>query len=513
MASVGQARIEVPSPARASAVYIQTLETINLRKLRHMSMAVKTMPTPMPPPEKRVQWLPLSGKLNGVLNGEGAAEEPTKMQRPQSAVVHSMNRRLSTSGANAEARTSSEIIKIAFEVGENARREIVGRSTEARPHTSGGEGSGSSTKNRPMSAMASISRGGIASTAEKADIEELKREIMEVAKRINNNRKELQQSDAKVSSALARVTSVDETENALKRFITTSDPAQMQMAKNALLCMVLQKHEELYRDTLCVLNLQHEGAPSDAAASRSSSGSSMVSARDRTKDGLPRSRSGVMLALVDRTKSLSSQISQMKHETSTAASELHQAKSDIKKLTEERELLRATLTQAGRSGSASIKIVRPVSAPRARAPPALAEHPSSARVQGGCDGCELLEIRTRDTHLLLQAAEESNKTLSEKIAALNEEKSEWQRRAPAKKGEIAPPAPHQAKPEPAPATNSDNSKEMAALKKKVTELEKALSVKVQQVHILDAHLRKIYFQDRYSSFKISSGYTFSNQCR
>lgn len=450
-----------------------------------MSTAVKTMATPMPPAEKRVQWLPPSNggstgniKPNGVLNGDLPPAQ--KLQRPQSAVVHSMNRKLLLP---SEVRNSSDSIKIAFEGGENERREIIGKfSSEARPHTSGGEGS--STRNhRPLSAMASISRGGTVSSAEKFEIEDLKREILEVAKCINNNRTELQQSDAKVSSTLARVLSVDETENALKRFITTNDPAQVQMAKNTLLCMVLQKHEELHRDILSTLHKEHgafNGEQATRTSSNSSSSSSIGSARDRGRDGLPRSRSAVMLALVDKTKSLSSQISGMKDESMSAANQLQDAKLEIRKLTEERELLRATLTQAGRPGGGSIKMVRPVSAPRARQPSALAVQ-ISARTAGACDGCELLEVRICETRLLLQAAEDTNQSLSEKVAALTAEKSEWQRRTSSRKAPELVHAPAAAAPAHAPAAASaDQSGEMAKLKKKIADLEKSLKEKAKE---------------------------------
>eukprot|EP00802_Teleaulax_amphioxeia_P003831 Tamp_03834.p1 GENE.Tamp_03834~~Tamp_03834.p1 ORF type:complete len:714 (+),score=246.13 Tamp_03834:147-2288(+) len=450
-----------------------------------MSTVVKA-PTPVPPPEKRVQWLPPSngsmangGKHPGLNGGDLPLAQPSKLQRPQSAVVHGTSRRLSVQGPAPDARHSSDSIKIPFEGGENERREALAKissdGTSARPHTSGGEGS--SGRNRPLSAMASISRGGSVPSAEKVEIEDLKREIMEVTKRINSNRKELLQQHGK-SSGLSRVSSVDETENALKRFITTSDPTQVQMAKNSLLCMVLQKHEELHRDTLRSLNLQHGAGAAEVENGRTPrSSGSLGSARDKNNN----SRSATMLALVDMTRSLSDQISGMKEQTNSAASELEEAKTQIRKLTEERELLRATLTQAGASGKATVKIVRPVSAPRARAAAPLADRPNSARAIGACQGCEVLEVRIRETHLLLKEAEEKNTELAANIEALNEEKMQWQRRAPANKKPDSPPtAPASAPAAAPPAASNDSAKEIAALKKKVSDLEKQLAGKTKE---------------------------------
>ena len=48
--------------------------------------------------------------------------------------------------------------------------------------------------------MPSMTRGGTVSTGEKVEIEELKREIIEVTKRINSNRQELMLQHAKASS-------------------------------------------------------------------------------------------------------------------------------------------------------------------------------------------------------------------------------------------------------------------------------------------------------------------------
>jgi DNA repair exonuclease SbcCD ATPase subunit len=188
-----------------------------------------------------------------------------------------------------------------------------------------------------------------------------------------------------------------------------------------------------------------------------------------------------MLALVDMTRSLSDQISGMKEQTNSAASELEEAKTQIRKLTEERELLRATLTQAGASGKATVKIVRPVSAPRARAAAPLADRPNSARAIGACQGCEVLEVRIRETHLLLKEAEEKNTELAANIEALNEEKMQWQRRAPANKKPDSPPtAPASAPAAAPPAASNDSAKEIAALKKKVSDLEKQLAGKTKE---------------------------------
>ncbi len=449
-----------------------------------MSTVVKVPTAPVPPPEKRVQWLPPSNssvpngsKHPGLNGGELPLAQPSKLQRPQSAVVHGTSRRLPAQGPAPEARHSSDSIKIPFEGRENERREALAKissdGTSARPHTSGGEGS--SGRNRPLSAMASISRGGSVTSAEKVEIEDLKREIIEVTKRINSNRKELMQQHGK-SNGLSRVSSVDETENALKRFITTSDPTQVQMAKNSLLCMVLQKHEELHRDTLRSLNLQHGAGAAEVENGRTPP-SSLGSARDKNNN----SRSATMLALVDMTRSLSDQIWGMKEQTNSAASELEEAKAQIRKLTEERELLRATLTQAGASGKATVKIVRPVSAPRARAAAPLADRPNSARATGACQGCEVLEVRIRETHLLLKAAEEKNTELADNIEALNEEKMQWQRRAPANKKPDSPPtAPAPTPAAPPPAASNDSAKEIAALKKKVSDLEKQLAGKTKE---------------------------------
>jgi hypothetical protein len=386
-------------------------------------MSTVKVPTPVPPPEKRVQWLPPSNGstangvkllgLNSPLNsGDLPPAQPSKLQRPQSAVVHSASRRPSAQGPVPDLRHSSDSIKIPMEGSENERREIPPKISadfgpgvvgSGRPHTSGGEGS-SAGRNRPQSAMPSMSRAGSVPSAEKLEIEDLKREIMEVTKRINSNRKELIQQHGGNNSGLGRVSSVDETESALKRFITTSDPTQVQMAKNTLLCMVLQKHEELHRDTLSALSLQHGAGAADVDNGRTPrSSGSLGSARDKSNN----SRSATMLALVDMTRSLSDQVSGMKDQTNSAASELEEAKGQIRKLTEERELLRATLTQAGASGKgATVKIVRPVSAPRARAVAPLSDRPSSARDSGACQGCELLEVRIHETHMLLKAAEE-----------------------------------------------------------------------------------------------------------
>jgi hypothetical protein len=177
-----------------------------------MATAVKTMPTPMPPPDKRVQWLPpnesnstgnlFSGGKPSVfngLNGDLPTAQPTKLQRPQSAVVHSMNRRLSAPGSQSEVRSSSESIKINLnQGGENERLDIFQSKMDARPHSSGA-GSDMS-RNRPQSAMPSMTRGGTVSTGEKVEIEELKREIIEVTKHINSNRQELILQHAKASS-------------------------------------------------------------------------------------------------------------------------------------------------------------------------------------------------------------------------------------------------------------------------------------------------------------------------
>lgn len=189
-----------------------------------------------------------------------------------------------------------------------------------------------------------------------------------------------------------------------------------------------------------------------------------------------------MLALVDMTRSLSDQVSGMKDKTNSAASELEEAKGQIRKLTEERELLRATLTQAGASGKgATVKIVRPVSAPRARAVAPLSDRPSSARDSGACQGCELLEVRIHETHMLLKAAEERNQVLAGNIEALSEEKLGWQRRAPANKIPDSPTsAPPSVPAAPPPAAGTDGAKEIAALKKKVTDLEKLLAGKTKE---------------------------------
>ena len=461
-------------------------------------MSTVKVPTPVPPPEKRVQWLPPSNGstangvkllgLNSPLNsGDLPPAQPSKLQRPQSAVVHSASRRPSAQGPVPDLRHSSDSIKIPMEGSENERREIPPKISadfgpgvvgSGRPHTSGGEGS-SAGRNRPQSAMPSMSRAGSVPSAEKLEIEDLKREIMEVTKRINSNRKELIQQHGGNNSGLGRVSSVDETESALKRFITTSDPTQVQMAKNTLLCMVLQKHEELHRDTLSALSLQHGAGAADVDNGRTPrSSGSLGSARDKSNN----SRSATMLALVDMTRSLSDQVSGMKDQTNSAASELEEAKGQIRKLTEERELLRATLTQAGASGKgATVKIVRPVSAPRARAVAPLSDRPSSARDSGACQGCELLEVRIHETHMLLKAAEERNQVLAGNIEALSEEKLGWQRRASANKIPDSPTsAPPSAPAVPPPAAGTDGAKEIAALKKKVTDLEKLLAGKTKE---------------------------------
>ena len=239
-----------------------------------MSAAVKAMPTPVPPPERRVQWQPPGGsgaafggvKINGGNFGSAdlppAAGQP-KQQRPQSAVVHSMNRRLTAPGASGlDARRSDDIKIEGFPAGEKSHREVGKMSAEGTsilPHA-GGSGGTSGARNRPQSAMPTVNRGGSASAAEKIEIEDLKREILEVTKRIASNRKDLQDSvllTGAQDGSLQRVQSVEETESALKRFIPTSDSAQVQQAKNALLCTLLQKLEELNRDTLSALNHRH----------------------------------------------------------------------------------------------------------------------------------------------------------------------------------------------------------------------------------------------------------------
>ena len=188
-----------------------------------------------------------------------------------------------------------------------------------------------------------------------------------------------------------------------------------------------------------------------------------------------------MLALVDKTKSLSNQISDMKGETKSAATELQEAKHEICKLKEERELLRATLTQAGRSGSQTIKIVRPVSAPRARQAPAQADRPGSARAPvAACEGCDVLEVRIRETQTLLQEAQEANTALSDKIETLDQEKRAWQARAPpARKPDAPGPLPAAAA-TPAATSNGDSTKEIAALKQKVAQLEKTVVAKTKE---------------------------------
>jgi hypothetical protein len=310
----------------------------------------------MPPADKRMQKGPsgingatANGMPDGkpsILNADVPLPQPSKLQRPQSAVVHSMNRRLTAPASSSDVRRSSQdALKIGSLEGENQRREVFGKLTsEALPHTSGASNSSSAQRNRPQSAMPSMNRG-IASAADRGEIEDLKRDIIEVTRRINSNRQELQSKDLISSSSFPRVSSVDETESALRRFIPTNDPAQVQLAKNTLLCMLLQKNEELHRDTLSVLNLQHGASPSDAAASRLPSSGGSTS----------RPRCSIMLALADKTKTLSNDLCTMKNQTTSSATALIEAEQQIRKLTEERELLRATLTQASRSETLNSK--------------------------------------------------------------------------------------------------------------------------------------------------------------
>lgn len=199
----------------------------------------------------------------------------------------------------------------------------------------------SGTKCRPLSAMANMSRG-LASCAEKVQIEELKKEIREITRNIAASGK---MGD---DDRMCR-----DTEEVLKRFVYTNDAGQVQMAKSALQTMVLQKQEEFSRHALMEI-------------------SSMETAERERKPregkivdmDLSQTRFEIMLGLVQKAKGQRKDLEERTRQHHDALAGLKNAKEDIKKLTEERDLMRATLSSG--HGSGGRKINRPLTAPRQR---------------------------------------------------------------------------------------------------------------------------------------------------
>ena len=152
----------------------------------------------------------------------------------------------------------------------------------------------------------------------------------------------------------------------------------------------------------------------------------------------------------------------------SAVEALQMAQLEIRKLTEERELLRATLSHASKSKGGSMQIIRPFSASRVK------EKPMEPQLEKSCSGCETLEEQLKDSRGNLAGARREVEGLEEKVAGLQREKEELlalklsleQRNAMARKSGEEIPA---------------GGKEVDELRKKVAALEKTLKGKEEEV--------------------------------
>ncbi|EKX45521.1 hypothetical protein GUITHDRAFT_108395 [Guillardia theta CCMP2712] len=279
-------------------------------------------------------------------------------------------------------------------------------------------------KIRPLSAFTTSSgMKGAASATEKFEIEELKKEILEITRRLNTMK------------------DMSTTEAMLKRFVCTSDPTQVHMAKSSLMALVLQRHEEFQRFALFASGGLGRGC---------------------------RTRLKVLDNLVEKAKELHHEALEKGKEHVSAVEALQTAQLEIRKLTEERELLRATLSHASKSKGGSMQIIRPFSASRVK------EKPVESQLEKSCSGCETLEEQLKESRGKLVGARREVEGLEEKVAGLQREKEELlalklsleQRNAMARKSGEEIPA---------------GVKDLEELRKKVAALEKTLKGKEEEV--------------------------------
>jgi len=255
---------------------------------------------------------------SAVLTSRPTNEEGSTVMRkprPQSAIVTSQHRKLMQQNVMANRGDFS------------VRRSYTGSTGSAlvafseQPPNGGGEGNqddqgrvmftgsaaGPGGRSRPLSAMASM-RNGTTSNKDKTEIEALKAEILEITKKMLRKEHGSEGRDRRA---------VKDTENALKGFACTNDPAQMQVAKSALLAMVLQKHEEYQRDALSEFerDVPAEPRPGDADGSAGRVGSA------RGKKG-PQTRFGVLLGLVEAARGVRSDLHRKEKEHSAVRESL-----------------------------------------------------------------------------------------------------------------------------------------------------------------------------------------------
>lgn len=197
-------------------------------------------------------------------------------------------------------------------IGFDGRQEFTGSSGQAV----------SGVRKRPISAMANMSRG-TPSTQEKTEIEELKQEIMEITRTVASAAKEKRGG-----------VSVKETEQMLRRYVCTSDASQVHITKSALLALILQRQEEYLRAVLS----EHEG--------------------EAAREGkAAQNRWAIMVGLADKAKELQERVREGVKDVELSKTALGAAKEQTKKVTEERDLLRAALIQASRDKGGDRKSV------------------------------------------------------------------------------------------------------------------------------------------------------------
>jgi hypothetical protein len=422
---------------------------------------------------------------SAVLTSRPTNEEGSTVMRkprPQSAIVTSQHRKLMQQNVMANRGDFS------------VRRSYTGSTGSAlvafseQPPNGGGEGNqddqgrvmftgsaaGPGGRSRPLSAMASM-RNGTTSNKDKTEIEALKAEILEITKKMLRKEHGSEGRDRRA---------VKDTENALKGFACTNDPAQMQVAKSALLAMVLQKHEEYQRDALSEFerDVPAEPRPGDADGSAGRVGSA------RLKKG-PQTRFGVLLGLVEAARGVRSDLHRKEKEHSAVRESLAElrlvstpypgaaslcpaphrsacrpvrsgatagrscrcaaadgggGRQEMGKVLEERDLLRAALLEAGRL-STGCKTARPVSAPRLRAPPRqepVARGPTADDAEG-CERCEGLQRQLRESQARLRVVGQQCEEQAEKLRLVEAARAElllWKQKLPeASSGAAGPP--------------------------------------------------------------------------
>jgi len=198
---------------------------------------------------------------------------------------------------------------------------------------------------------------------------------------------------------------IDETEALLKRFVCSSDPTQVHMAKSSLMALVLQRHEEFQRFALSEIG----GVMLDNGGGQSFRGGIGRGCRTRLK---------VLDNLVEKAKELHHEAIEKGREHVSAVEALQTAQVEIRKLTEERELLRATLSHASKSKGGSMQIIRPFSASRVK------DRSLEAQQDKSCSGCEALEEQLREGREKLAAARREVECIEGKIAGMQREKEE-----------------------------------------------------------------------------------------